>query len=71
MAASSSSHQAPAAPPAACCFNPQALFDGIAGLRKSAGKGDIKATKQQYVAVVGSLQKWADAAGVAGNLKGL
>ncbi|KIY94134.1 thylakoid lumenal protein [Monoraphidium neglectum] len=48
-----------------------ALFDGIAGLRKSAGKGDIKATKQQYVAVVGSLQKWADAAGVAGNLKGL
>ena len=50
---------------------PQALFDGIAGLRSTAGKGDLKATKQQYVAVVGSFQKWAAAAGVAGDLKGL
>lgn len=49
----------------------QALFDGINGLKAAARKGDLKASKQQYVAVVGSFSSWAEAAGVAKDLKGL
>lgn len=54
------------------CASPlQELFASIKSLRGAAGKGDLRAAKQQYVATVGSLRQWAAAAGVAGDLKGL
>lgn len=48
-----------------------AIFDGLSSLRAAAGKGDLRGTKQTYVAVVGALEDWAKATGLAGDLKGL
>jgi hypothetical protein len=48
-----------------------ALVDAIKALRASAGKGDLPGSKRRYVAAVGALRGWADAAGVAQELKGL
>jgi hypothetical protein len=44
---------------------------GVRALREAAAKGDAAGSKRQYVALVGALQGWADASGVAGALKGL
>lgn len=48
-----------------------AIFDGISGLKSSAGSGDLKGSKQKYVAVVAALEDWAKSTGLAANLKGL
>jgi len=44
---------------------------GVRALREAAGKGDAAGSKRQYVALVGALQGWADASGVAAEIKGL
>ncbi len=48
-----------------------AIFEGLSGLRSAAGAGDLRASKQRYVAVVSAVQEWAKATGLAENLKGL
>jgi hypothetical protein len=48
-----------------------AVFDGLTGLRDTANKGDLKASKQQFVAVVSAVQSWAKTTGLAADLKGL
>lgn len=47
------------------------IFTGISSLRESANKGDVKTSKQTFVAVVSAMQDWAKSTGLATNLKGL
>lgn len=48
-----------------------AIFDGISSLQAAASKGDVKASKQTFVAVVSAVQDWAKSTGLASELKGL
>lgn len=48
-----------------------AIFDGISSLRDAASKGDVKGSKQTFVAVVSAVQDWAASTGLANDLKGL
>ena len=48
-----------------------AIFDGISSLRAATSKGDVKGSKQTFVAVVRSVQDWAQSTGLASDLKGL
>lgn len=48
-----------------------AIFSGISSLQDAAKKGDAKASKQSFVAVVSAVQDWANSTGLAANLKGL
>lgn len=48
-----------------------AIFDGISGLKASANSGDLKGSKQKYVALVAAVEDWARGTGLAANLKGL
>jgi hypothetical protein len=48
-----------------------AIFDGISSLQDATKKGDVKASKQTFVAVVSAVQDWANSTGLAANLKGL
>lgn len=48
-----------------------AIFDGISSLRDIANKGDLRGSKQQYVALVAALNDWASSTGLAADLKGL
>jgi len=48
-----------------------AIFDGISSLRDATSKGDVKGSKQNFVAVVSAVQDWAKSTGLAGDLKGL
>uniref|UniRef100_A0A383WCK5 Maintenance of Photosystem II under High light 2 C-terminal domain-containing protein n=1 Tax=Tetradesmus obliquus TaxID=3088 RepID=A0A383WCK5_TETOB len=48
-----------------------AVFDGISSLRDVANKGDLRGSKQQYVALVAALNDWASSTGLAADLKGL
>ncbi len=47
------------------------IFSGISSLKSSASSGDVKGSKRQFVALVAVVKEWADATGVAANLKGL
>jgi hypothetical protein len=48
-----------------------AIFDGLSSLQDATKAGDVKASKQTFVAVVSAVQDWAKSTGLAGNLKGL
>lgn len=48
-----------------------AIFDGLSSLQDAAKAGDVKASKQTFVAVVSAVQDWANSTGLAANLKGL
>lgn len=48
-----------------------AIFDGISNLQSSTKSGDVKASKQTFVAVVSAVQDWAKSTGLSANLKGL
>lgn len=48
-----------------------AIFDGISSLRDATSKGDVRSSKQTFVAVVSAVQDWAKSTGLAGDLKGL
>eukprot|EP00878_Enallax_costatus_P002138 GHUV01002306.1.p1 GENE.GHUV01002306.1~~GHUV01002306.1.p1 ORF type:complete len:218 (+),score=65.23 GHUV01002306.1:62-715(+) len=48
-----------------------AIFDGITSLKASAGSGDLKGSKRQYVALVAAVEDWARSTGLSTNLKGL
>lgn len=48
-----------------------AIFDGISTLRTATSKGDVKSSKQTFVAVVSAVQDWAQSTGLATDLKGL
>ncbi|KAF6260931.1 hypothetical protein COO60DRAFT_1504022 [Scenedesmus sp. NREL 46B-D3] len=48
-----------------------AIFDGITSLRDIANKGDLRGSKQQYVALVAALNDWASSTGLAKDLRGL
>lgn len=48
-----------------------AIFDGISSLQASASSGDLKGSKQKYVALVAAVSEWANSTGLATNLKGL
>jgi hypothetical protein len=47
------------------------VASGVRALREAAARGDAAGSKRQYVALVGALQGWADASGVAAAIKGL
>ena len=48
-----------------------AIFDGISSLKASAGSGDLKGSKRQYVTLVAAVEGWAKSTGLSANLKGL
>jgi hypothetical protein len=48
-----------------------AIFNGINSLQDATKSGDVRASKQSYVAVVSAVQDWASSTGLAANLKGL
>eukprot|EP00882_Tetradesmus_deserticola_P003034 GHRQ01003221.1.p1 GENE.GHRQ01003221.1~~GHRQ01003221.1.p1 ORF type:complete len:217 (+),score=83.40 GHRQ01003221.1:835-1485(+) len=48
-----------------------AIFDSISSLRDIASKGDLRGSKQQYVALVAALNEWAISTGLAKDLRGL
>lgn len=43
----------------------------LSDLQKAASSGSLANAKKEYVALVGSLESWASAAGIASSLKGL
>lgn len=47
------------------------IFSQIGSLKSAAGSGDLKGSKQQFVAVVQAVQSWVSSSGLSGNLKGL
>lgn len=48
-----------------------AIFDSISNLKVTASSGDLKGSKQKFVALVAALEDWATSTGLAANLKGL
>eukprot|EP00775_Hariotina_reticulata_P003647 gene3647-3908_t len=48
-----------------------AIFDSISNLKATASSGDLKGSKQKFVALVAALQDWAKSTGLAADLKGL
>lgn len=48
-----------------------AIFDNISSLQDATKRGDVKGSKQTFVAVVSAVQDWANSTGLAANLKGL
>lgn len=48
-----------------------AIFEGISDLKATVNSGDLKGSKQQFVALVAAVEDWAKSTGLAANLKGL
>lgn len=48
-----------------------AIFDGLSKLEKSAGSGDAKGAKADYVEAVVALEAWTVLAGLSDSVKGL
>lgn len=47
------------------------IFAGLSKLEKSAGQGNAKAAKSDYVSAVEALETWAVLSGLSGSVKGL
>lgn len=47
------------------------VISGLSSLKTTAGKGDLKAAKAQFVELVSAVNSWASASGLAASLKGL
>lgn len=49
----------------------KAILAGINSLKATTGKGDVKASKQEFVTLVAAVQDWAVSTGLSASLKGL